>query len=306
VLRRPVESGLSTLIDFDTHLPEPPTLAADVRTTAAILAADPQSGQATLRTEERAEDVLARLVQDRANVLLIGRPGSGKSTLLRTLVNEPGPRRYRFFFDLSVKQRESFSEFVTRQLASSMRSDRERAWELFLFLIRSGSALCVLDAIDEGISEASPRGFLQMFAELSAVLSAESAVVMSSRVSFLADSPQMRQLLNQGAARSEQLVEQMYAHGVDPDRVPHCHLVRLTGTGPTPLERRLTAAVRLPDSASFADLLGGQHLAQVLREAEAGHLEPHTPVQQQGRFLAGRQQSHLAPQEAHALRPAYR
>src|SRR5689334_21395445 len=80
-----------------------------------------------------------------------------------------------------------------------------------------------------------------------------------SRVSFLAVSPQVRRLLDRSSAISEQLVEQMYANGVDPERMPHVNVLRLTDTTsttqdtaeqvcvadigvalpPTPLERRL-------------------------------------------------------------------
>ncbi|MEK8144909.1 hypothetical protein NKH18_35410 [Streptomyces sp. M10(2022)] len=143
-----------------------------------------------------------------------------------------------------------------------MASDRSRAYDLFLYLIRSGTALCVLDAVDEGVEESSPAGFLRLFVDLAAVLSAESAVVMSSRVSFLADSPQVRQLLDSGAGRSEQLVEQMYANGVDPAKVPHFHLVRLAEPDATPLEKRLTASLELPSGRPSPTFLA--HISPVL------------------------------------------
>lgn len=110
--------------------------------------------------------------------------------MLRTLAAAPNARRFRFYFDLSLKPRgETFPEYAARLLSPCMTADRARAYDLFLYLIRSGSALCVLDAVDEGVDEASPAGFLRLFADLAPVLSAESTVVMSSRVSFLADSP---------------------------------------------------------------------------------------------------------------------
>ncbi|MFF8231481.1 hypothetical protein [Streptomyces caelestis] len=153
-----------------------------------------------------AAELLTRLARGSANVLVTGRPGSGKSTLLRSLAGNPEIRRFRFYFDLGLKPKdEPFSEYAARLLAPAMTSDRSRAYELFLYLIRSGTALCVLDAVDEGVEESSPAGFLRLFTDLAAVLSAESAVVMSSRVAFLADSPQVRQLLDSGAGRSDTL-----------------------------------------------------------------------------------------------------
>jgi hypothetical protein len=233
----PYDGFVDTIINLDAHLawltdatvsdtansttPEPGIALA-----ATTLSMDPRTGESTVTDSGNAAELLHRLTRGSANVLVTGRPGSGKSTLLRSLAANPEIRRFRFYFDLGLKPKdEPFSEYAARLLAPAMASDRSRAYDLFLYLIRSGTALCVLDAVDEGVEEPSPAGFLRLFADLAAVLSAESAVVMSSRVSFLADSPQIRQLLDAGAGRSEQLVEQMYANGVDPSRVPHFHLV---------------------------------------------------------------------------------
>ncbi|MFJ1595486.1 SUMF1/EgtB/PvdO family nonheme iron enzyme [Streptomyces sp. NPDC088261] len=261
------ESFIDTLIDLGVHLDASTfTVAADAQelVTASVLSIDPRTGDARIEAAEDAASLLARTAQGHANVLVTGRPGSGKSTLLRKLAADSGTRRFRFYFDLGLKPKEEpFPEYVARLLAPCMVADRSRAYDLFLYLIRSGSALCVLDAVDEGVDEASPHGFLRLFADLAPVLSAESAVVMSSRVSFLADSPQIRQLLDSGAARSEQLVEQMYANGVDPARVPHFHLVRLTEPDATLLEKQLTASLQLP-SAQPLDALLGAHITRIL------------------------------------------
>ncbi|MEU1212934.1 SUMF1/EgtB/PvdO family nonheme iron enzyme [Streptomyces sp. NPDC005790] len=259
---------VDTLVDLDAHLGVVSStgVPAEPRTpvSAAVLSTDPLSGESRMTESEDASELLTRLAQGSANVLVTGRPGSGKSTLLHDLAVTPGARRFRFYFDLGLKPKdEPFSEYAARLLAPAMASDRSRAYDLFLYLIRSGTALCVLDAVDEGVEESSPAGFLKLFVDLAAVLSAESAVIMSSRVSFLADSPQVRQLLDSGAGRSEQLVEQMYANGVDPAKVPHFHLVRLAEPDATPLEKRLTASLELPAGRSLAQILGA-HITRTL------------------------------------------
>ncbi|WP_200308755.1 SUMF1/EgtB/PvdO family nonheme iron enzyme [Streptomyces adelaidensis] len=274
---------LDTIVDLDSHLArvaptvepaEPQTVVA-----AATLTTDQRTGESRVVHSGNAAEVLSRLARSSANVLVTGRPGSGKSTLLRSLAANPEIRRFRFYFDLGLKPKdEPFSEYAARLLAPAMRpSDRSRAFDLFLYLIRSGTALCVLDAVDEGVEESSPAGFLRLFTDLAAVLSAESAVVMSSRVSFLADSPQVRQLLDSGAGRSEQLVEQMYANGLDPSRVPHFHVVRLAEPEATPLEKRLIAALDLPSGQTLADILG-THITRTLAERGRPDLEQRLPV----------------------------
>lgn len=259
---------VDTIVNLDAHLadavaanetPEPRAAVA-----AVILTTNSRTGESTMEQSSDAAELLTRLARGSANVLVTGRPGSGKSTLLRSLAADPEVRRFRFYFDLGLKPKdEPFSEYAGRLLAPTMAADRSRAYDLFLYLIRSGTALCVLDAVDEGVDESSPAGFLRIFTDLAAVLSAESTVVMSSRVSFLADSPQVRQLLDSGAGRSEQLVEQMYANGLDPARVPHFHAVRLTEPEATPLERRLSTSLNLPEGTPLAQILGA-HLTRTL------------------------------------------
>ncbi|MGV9696355.1 SUMF1/EgtB/PvdO family nonheme iron enzyme [Streptomyces sp. NPDC003470] len=288
---------VDTIVNLDAHLAgltDTTDGAADARpepraaVAATVLSTDPRTGEPTVTESGDAAELLTHLARGSANVLVTGRPGSGKSTLLRALAADPEVRRFRFYFDLGLKPKdEPFSEYAARLLAPAMASDRSRAYDLFLYLIRSGTALCVLDAVDEGVAEPSPAGFLRLFTDLSAVLSAESAVVISSRVSFLADSPQVRQLLDSGAGRSEQLVEQMYANGVDPSRVPHFHVVRLTEPEATPLERHLTTRLGLPPGRPLAEILGA-HLTRTLTGRGGPELEQRLPGTLGRAFLADR------------------
>lgn len=285
---------VDTLVNLETHLqaltdrttPDPPP-AARSAVPAAVLSIDPRTGESVMSDSGDAGALLTRLARGSANVLLTGRPGSGKSTLLRSLATDSQARQFRFYFDLGLKPKdEPFPEYAARLLAPSMAaSDRARAYDLFLYLIRSGTALCVLDAVDEGVDEPSPAGFLRLFADLAAVLSAESAVVMSSRVSFLADSPQVRQLLDSGAGRSEQLVEQMYANGVDPARVPHFHLVRLAEPDATPLEKRLTTELELATGGPLAGILAA-HIRRTLADQGLSETEEKLPAAFGQAFLA--------------------
>ncbi|ARP72344.1 sulfatase-modifying factor protein [Streptomyces pluripotens] len=283
---------VDTIVNLDTHLagltsddnPAEPQAAV----AAAALTVDTRTGESKMEQSGDAAELVTRLACGSANVLVTGRPGSGKSTLLRSLAVNPEVRRFRFYFDLGLKPKdEPFSEYAARLLAPAMMSDRSRAYDLFLYLIRSGTALCVLDAVDEGVDEPSAAGFLRLFTDLAAVLSAESAVVMSSRVSFLADSPQVRQLLDSGAGRSEQLVEQMYTNGLDPSRVPHFHVVRLAEPEATPLEKRLTAALHLPAGKPLADILG-THITRTLAEQGKPDLEQRLPAAFGHAFLTDR------------------
>lgn len=282
------DSFIDRHVDLDAHLADVTSAdCAEPRTavTATVLSTDARTGESLIQTAEDAATLLGRLARGQANILITGRPGSGKSTLLRTLAADAGARRFRFYFDLGLKPRgETFPEYAARLLSPCMTADRSRAYDLFLYLIRSGSALCVLDAVDEGVDEASPAGFLRLFADLAPVLSAESTVVMSSRVSFLADSPQIRQLLDSGTARSEQLVEQMYANGLDPARVPHFHLVRLAEPDATPLEMRLTASLQLGSSQPLDALLGA-HITKTLAERGQADTEERLPAVFGGAFL---------------------
>lgn len=300
---------VGTLIDLDGHLaavataaPVPPPQRAPLA--GALLTSDPRTGESRITDVADAQPLLAQLARGSANVLVLGRSGSGKSTLLRTLVTDaPHDKdRYRFYFDLSLKAKdETYPEFVSRTLPPLSPDDRDRAFDLFLYLVRSGSALCVLDAIDEAVDEPSPAGFLRLFADFAPVLSAESSVVMSSRVAFLADSPQVRGLLDHHSPLSEQLVEQMYANGVDPDRMPHVSVLRLidghpqpgtqpaatTAVGTTPLERRLSAALNVDHPAPLGELLA-RHVDATLHAAGLTHLSAALADLAGQAFTAGR------------------
>ncbi len=120
------------------------------------------------------------------NLLIVGRPGTGKTTLLKQLVATQagsGARRYRFFFDLSVKdRRESFAGFVTRSLAPYMHVEAAYVFPAFCYFTRAGSVLCALDGFDEAVPEMTLPGLLAEFTEVAQVLSAESAVGVRAKV----------------------------------------------------------------------------------------------------------------------------
>ncbi len=141
-------------------------------------------------------------------------------------------------------------------------------FEVFNYFARAGSVLCALDGIDEAVSSTTQTGFLELFAEIAQVLSAESAVVTTSRVSFLEDSPQVRRLLDGTALVSEKLVQQLHARGVNPLLVPRFSALRLNDLpeGATPLHADLAddrGPKQLPE-------LVWRHLAKVASSASAG------------------------------------
>jgi hypothetical protein len=160
---------------------------------------------------------------------------------------------------------------VTRTLAPYMSVDTAYVYPAFCYFARSGSVMCAIDGFDEAVPEITQAGFLDLFTELAEVLSAESAVVMTSRVSFLEDSPQVRRLMDGTNLISEKLVQQLHAQGVDPLRVPRFSVLRLRddsdgssflaaglqGTGNRAADGDQD---RKPDG-SLADLLW-QHLAE--------------------------------------------
>ena len=88
--------------------------------------------------------LLRQMAAGGGNLLIVGRPGTGKTTLLKQLVATQagsGARRYRFFFDLSVKdRRESFAGFVTRSLAPYMHV--EAAYVFPAFVTSPGRGRC--------------------------------------------------------------------------------------------------------------------------------------------------------------------
>ncbi|MBL7498745.1 SUMF1/EgtB/PvdO family nonheme iron enzyme [Frankia sp. CNm7] len=213
------------------HSSPTPGAGAEVTVAADVLETDPRTGDLTVTETDDAAAILRRLVGSSANVLVIGGPGSGKTTLLHRLAidgADPSTHRYRFYLDLSLKGHdEQFADFVTRVLGPHVKVPRNRVFDVFLYLIRAGSVLCVLDAIDEAVANTSLPAFLDLFADVAQAISAESTVVLSSRYSFLADSPQVRRLLNSSTLISEKLVQQLHAGGVDPLELPRFSVVRL-------------------------------------------------------------------------------
>jgi hypothetical protein len=196
---------LDTIVDVPAHLsrittgyPELPARPAIIG--ADLLSTDENTGEYAVHQVGDAVHLLEQLTGSGGNALVVGRTGSGKTTLLKQLVaagRNSADRRYRFYFDLSSKYREeSFADFVTRILAPIMGVERARIVDCFRYLARTGSVVCALDAIDEAVGDTTQAGFLALFTELAEILSADSIVVMSSRTSFLEDSPPVRRLLD--------------------------------------------------------------------------------------------------------------
>ncbi|WP_433151916.1 formylglycine-generating enzyme family protein [Actinomadura nitritigenes] len=130
--------------------------------------------------------------------------------------------------------------------------------------------VCALDGIDEAVTRHTLAGYVELFTELAQVLSAESTVVMSSRMSFLEDSPQVRRMLDGTTLLSERLVQHLYAQGVDPLKVPRFSALRLHEDS-SPLEMRLTRT--LASEGSLPDLLW-THVERTTDEAGLTDLLP--------------------------------
>ena len=286
---------MDAFVDLGRHLGDVADLyprldAATVPVAGDLLTADERSGQMEISEAGTASVLLEQVAADGGNLLIVGRPGSGKTTLLKQLVTSvagAGARRYRFFFDLSLKERgEAFGDFVTRMLAPYMAVEGAYVFPVFCYFARAGSVMCALDGFDEAVPELTQAGFLELFTELSEVLSAESAVVMTSRVSFLEDSPQVRRLMDGTSLMSEKLIQQLHVQGVDPLRVPRFSVLRLRDeeSGGSLLGAHLASELKPPSEAApvgavGADNLGGlghagdlddllwRHIAQVVEPA---------------------------------------
>lgn len=227
---------MDAFIDMPRHLADvaatyPALDTAVIPLEGDLLSTDERTGDMTVAAVGNARDLLCRLASGGGNMLVIGPPASGKTTLLKRLTVTPptaGARRYRVFFDLSLKGRqESFADFVTRTLGPCMRVESAYVFPALCYFARAGSVLLALDAFDEAVPEMTPAGLLSLFADVAQVLSAESAVVLTSRVSFLQDSPQTRRLLDGTKLMSEKLAQQLHARGVDPQHLPRFSVLRL-------------------------------------------------------------------------------
>lgn len=271
------EGFMDTFVDSSRHLADvaalyPPLDAPAVPIGGDLLAVDEHSGEMEVSSAGDARELLRRVAAGGGNLLVVGRPGSGKTTLLKQLAADPAGtgRRHRFFFDLSLKHREeAFADFVTRTLAPYMRIEAAYVFPVFCYFTRSGSMLCALDGFDEAVPGTTLTGLLALFTEIAQVLSAESAVVMSSRISFLEDSPQVRRLLDGTSLISEKLAQQLHAQGVDPLRVPRFSVLRLRDntTGGSLLAEQLSrqaAAARAAADAEDAGPVSTSNLADLL------------------------------------------
>lgn len=251
---------LDAIVDLDAHLASVMRvdLISDARIPlgADLLVTDERTGNATVSRVGDAYSLLAETAATGGNLLVVGRSGSGKTALLQRLVaagRTATIRRYRFYFDMGLKRpEESFKEFAVRTLAPCMAVDSSKVFDVFHYFVRTGSVVCAFDAIDEAVSANTLGGFLDLFSELAEALSATSAVVMSSRVSFLEDSPEVRRLLDGTTLLSERLAQQLHAHGVDPLSIPRFSALRLH-EDTAPLELQLQDL--LGRKGSLPDLL---------------------------------------------------
>jgi hypothetical protein len=269
---------MDVFVDVDRHLADmaglyPRLDAPAVPIDGDLLSADEQSGEMSVSSAGDARQLLRQLAAGGGNLLIVGRPGSGKTTLLKQLVvgpPPPGGRRYRFFFDLSLKDKdEPFADFTARILAPYMHVETAYVFPVFCYFARAGSVLCAMDGFDEAIPEMTPAGLLALFTEIAQVLSAESAMVMTSRVSFLEDSPQVRRLLDGTSLMSEKLAQQLHAQGVDPRCVPRFSVLRLrdNAAGGSLLAdqlRRRAIAAQAKGATSAEAAVGAGDLADLL------------------------------------------
>ncbi|MFC0862545.1 SUMF1/EgtB/PvdO family nonheme iron enzyme [Sphaerimonospora cavernae] len=290
---------MDAFVDLDRHLadvlasyPEP---AAGARLTISgdLLTTDEQTGEQRISQVGAADGLLDEVAASGGNLLIVGRSGSGKTTLLKQLVAGPvaaGRRRYRFYFDMSLKRRdEDFRTFITRSLAPYMAVESAYIFEAFHYFARSGSVVCALDGIDEAVPSMTQAGFIELFTELAQVLSAESAVITTSRVSFLEDTPQVRRLLDGTALVSEKLVQQLHAQGVNPLQVPRFSALRLhdAADSASPLELRLADELGSGGGPPHLAELAWRHFIQIVGSAGLAHVRQRIAAYFGSAFLRG-------------------
>ncbi|MEO3793818.1 SUMF1/EgtB/PvdO family nonheme iron enzyme [Nonomuraea sp. B10E15] len=268
---------MDAFVNLDRHMTDvvgsyPELLdAGRVTISGDLLTTDERTGEQVVTRIGAADQLLDDVAATGGNLLIVGRSGSGKTTLLKQLVARSASaakRRYRFYFDMSLKRPdERFQDFVTRSLGPYMDVESTHVFDVFNYFARAGSVLCALDGIDEAVPSATQAGFLELFAEIAQVLSAESAVVTTSRVSFLEDSPQVRRLLDGTSLVSEKLVQQLHAQGVNPLLVPRFSALRLHDVAEraTPLEVRLAEDLDLRGERDLPHLceLAWRHITKV-------------------------------------------
>ncbi|MGW4411776.1 SUMF1/EgtB/PvdO family nonheme iron enzyme [Nonomuraea sp. NPDC004702] len=298
----PYDRFLDAFVDLDRHLSDIvgayPRLLDTARLTLSgdLLTTDARSGEQRVSRTDAVDQLLDEVAASGGNLLIVGRAGGGKTTLLKRLVARSvaaSRRRYRFYFDMSLKRPdETFSDFVTRALAPYMAVESAYVFEVFRYFVRSGSALCALDGIDEAVPSMTQAGYLELYTEIAQVLSAESAVVTASRASFLEDFPQVRGVLDGTSLVSEKLVQQLHAQGVNPLLVPRFSALRLHGVAGagSPLEVRLAEELDVSRDRLLPHLaeLAWQQISRVAEEAGLTSALPSITAYFGGAFLRGR------------------
>ncbi len=211
-----------------------------------LLNFDPAVISFELRHVANVTEVLTSLCQrDKGNLLVIGTAGTGKTRLLTTMAKATvTDGRYRFFLDLADRlPGEELEELVVRQLGSCFLVPHSQIWSVFTFLIRSGRCVCFVDALDEAVEGGSLSEIVELFGTLSILLSAASTTIISTRQSFLLDTPYVRQLLDRNALISEKLANRLISEGVDPLSLPKFAVLRIAGIADqdhaTPLDMML-------------------------------------------------------------------
>src|ERR1022692_1336094 len=151
---------MDAFVDLGRHLADvagiyPRLDGATAPVAGDLLTADARSGEMVITEAGAAAALLEQVAAEGGNLLIVGRSGSGKTTLLKQLVTSragTGARRYRFFFDLSLKGRdEPFAGFVARTLAPYMAVEPEYVFPVFCYFARAGSVLGAVDGVDEAV-----------------------------------------------------------------------------------------------------------------------------------------------------------